>query len=281
MTGEPARGRVWLITGASRGLGRAFASAALDEGDSVALAARDPAAVEDLRAAHPDATLALELDVTDRGAAQRAVARAHEAFGRIDVLVNSAGYGLHAAVEETTEREAREQMETNFFGALWVTQAAMAVMRRQRSGHILQVSSAAGGAGFPMVGLYCASKFALEGMAEALALEAERFGIAVTIVAPSDFRTGFLASCRDREEPIDEYSVEFADSLEAMSPRHVGSEPGDPLRAARAVLDLVRDPNPPRKLLLGNRSYDVHVAHHRAQLDDWAAQERLARSVDG
>ena len=103
----------------------------------------------------------------------------------------------------------------------------------------------------------------------------------MTIVAPSDFRTGFLASCRDREEPIDEYSLEFADNLEAMSVRHVGSEPGDPLLAARAVLDLVRHPNPPRKLLLGNRSYDVHVAHHRAQLAEWAEQENLARSADG
>ena len=270
-----------MITGASRGLGRAFAQAALDDGDRVVLTARDPAALEDLRAAQPGRTLALELDVTDRGAAHRAVTLAVEAFGRIDVLINSAGYGLHAAVEETTESEAREQMETNFFGALWVTQAVMAVMRSQRSGRILQVSSAAGGTGFPMVGLYCASKFALEGMTEALALEAERFGIAVTIVAPSDFRTGFLASCRDRQEPIDEYSLEFADNLEAMSVRHVGSEPGDPLVAARAIVDLVRDPNPPRKLLLGNRSYDVHVAHHRAQLAEWAGQEHLARSADG
>jgi hypothetical protein len=100
-------------------------------------------------------------------------------------------------------------------------------------------------------------------------------------VAPSDFRTGFLAACRDREEPIDEYSSEFADNLDAMSVRHVGSEPGDPLLAASAVLDLVRNPNPPRKLLLGNRSYDVHVAHHRAQLDEWATQEEVARSADG
>jgi NAD(P)-dependent dehydrogenase (short-subunit alcohol dehydrogenase family) len=272
--------RVWLITGASRGLGRAFAQAALEDGDAVVLTARDPSALAEPCAAHPDTALALALDVTDRAAARRVVEQAVDAFGRIDVLVNSAGYGLHAAIEETTEREAREQMETNFFGALWVTQAVLPIMRRQRSGRILQVSSAAGGTGFPMVGLYCASKFALEGMTEALALEAERFGIAVTIVAPSDFRTGFLASCRDREDPIDEYTAEFAGNLEAMSVRHVGSEPGDPLRAARAVLDLVHDPNPPRKLLLGNRSYDVHVAHHRAQLDEWAAQEELARSAD-
>jgi NAD(P)-dependent dehydrogenase (short-subunit alcohol dehydrogenase family) len=278
---EKRDSRVWLITGASRGLGRAFAQAALDDGDTVVLTARNKGAVESLCAARPGATLALELDVTDRAAVHRAVAAALDAFGRIDVLVNSAGYGLHAAVEETTESEAREQMETNFFGALWVTQAVMGVMRRQGSGRILQVSSAAGGTGFPMVGLYCASKFALEGMTEALALEAERFGIAVTIVAPSDFRTGFLASCRDREDPIDEYSLEFADNLEAMSLRHVGSEPGDPLLAARAVLDLVRNPNPPRKLLLGNRSYDVHLAHHRAQLAEWAEQENLARSADG
>src|SRR4029077_761731 len=160
---------------------------------------------DDLSRVAPERAQALELDVTDRAAAQRVVEQALERFGRLDVVVNSAGYGLHAAVEETTEAEARDQMETNFFGALWVTQAVLPVMRGQRSGHILQVSSAAGGTGFPMVGMYCASKFALEGMSECLALEVAPFGIAVTILVPSDFRTGFRDACRKRASPLADY----------------------------------------------------------------------------
>jgi NAD(P)-dependent dehydrogenase (short-subunit alcohol dehydrogenase family) len=282
MTGEDQRpsGRVWLITGASRGLGRAFAQAALEAGDTVVLTARDPQALADLQDGHPDRTLALQLDVTDRTAAWRVVARAVERFGRIDVLVNSAGYGLHAAIEETTEAEAREQMETNFFGALWVTQAVLGVMRRQRSGHIVQVSSAAGGTGFPMVGMYCASKFALEGMAECLALEVAPFGIAVTILAPSDFRTGFRAACHRREEPIADYGDQFAANLEEMAAHHSGSEAGDPERAAKALLELVDTPNPPLRLLLGNMAFDVLTAHHRRQLDEWTALEGVARQAD-
>jgi NAD(P)-dependent dehydrogenase (short-subunit alcohol dehydrogenase family) len=274
-------GRVWLITGASRGLGRAFAQVALEAGDAVVLTARDPSTLEELADRHPGATLALELDVTDRAAARRAVARGVERFGRIDVAVNCAGYGLHAAIEETTEAEAREQMETNFFGALWVTQAVLPVMRAQRRGHIIQVSSAAGGTGFPMVGMYCASKFALEGMAECLALEVAPFGIAVTILAPSDFRTGFRAACHRREQPIAEYGDQFAANLEEMAAHHSGSEAGDPARAARALLELVDNPEPPLRLLLGNMAFDVLTAHHRRQLAEWAALEAVARGADG
>ena len=273
-------GRVWLITGASRGLGRAFAQAALESGDAVVLTARDPSMLDDLVNRHPGTTLALALDVTDRAAARRVVEDAVARFGHLDVLVNCAGYGLHAAIEETTETEAREQMETNFFGALWVTQAALPVMRRQRSGHIVQVSSAAGGTGFPMVGLYCASKFALEGMAEALALEVAPFGIAVTILVPSDFRTGFRAACHRREAPIAEYGEEFAANLEEMAAHHSGSEAGDPDRAARAVIDLVDGREPPLRLLLGNMAFDVLTAHHRRQLGEWAAREGVARQAD-
>jgi NAD(P)-dependent dehydrogenase (short-subunit alcohol dehydrogenase family) len=283
MTGEDhaPTGRVWLITGASRGLGRAFAQAALEAGDTVVLTARDPRTLEALADGHPDRTLALELDVTDRAAARRVVARAAERFGRVDVVVNCAGYGLHAAIEETTEAEAREQMETNFFGALWVTQAVLPVMRRQRSGHIVQVSSAAGGTGFPMVGMYCASKFALEGMSECLALEVAPFGIAVTILAPSDFRTGFRAACHRREQPIADYGDQFAANLEEMAAHHSGSEAGDPARAATALLELVDNPDPPLRLLLGNMAFDVLTAHHRRQLDEWTALEGVARQADG
>jgi NAD(P)-dependent dehydrogenase (short-subunit alcohol dehydrogenase family) len=162
-----------------------------------------------------------------------------------------------------------------------VTQAVLPVMRRQRSGHIVQVSSAAGGTGFPMVGMYCASKFALEGMAEALALEVAPFGIAVTILAPSDFRTGFRAACHRREQPIADYGDQFAANLEEMAAHHSGSEAGDPARAAKALLELVDNPDPPLRLLLGNMAFDVLTAHDRRQLDEWTALEGVSRAADG
>ena len=273
--------RVWFVTGAAGGLGRAFSHAILDAGDAVVMTARDPRSLADLSRLAPQRALALELDVTDRAAAQRAVERAVAHFGRLDVVVNSAGYGLHAAVEETTEAEARDQMETNFFGALWVTQAVLPVMRRQRRGHIVQVSSAAGGTGFPMVGMYCASKFALEGMSECLALEVAPFGIAVTILVPSDFRTGFRAACHKRQAPIAEYGEHFAANLDAMGAHTSGSEAGDPERAANALLDLVSSTDPPLRLLLGNMAFDVLTAHHRRELDDWGGREAVSRQADG
>jgi len=276
-----AGGRTWFITGAAGGLGSAFSQAALEAGDNVVMTARDPRLLEEQASGAPGRTLALGLDVTDRPAVGRAVARARERFGQIDVLVNSAGYGLHAAVEETTEAEARAQMETNFFGALWVTQAVLPLMRARGAGHIVQVSSAAGGTGFPMVGLYCASKFALEGMSEALALELAPFGIAVTILVPSDFRTGFRAACRRRESPIEEYGRRFAGQLDEMGPHTAGTEAGDPQRAATALLEVLDGSDPPLRLLLGNMAFDVLRAHHRRELHDWGTREALSRSADG
>jgi NAD(P)-dependent dehydrogenase (short-subunit alcohol dehydrogenase family) len=270
--------RVWLITGASGGLGGAFARAALEAGDSVAATARDAAALGPLA---ERGALALSHDVTDRAAAFATVERALERFGRIDVAVNNAGYAIHGAIEELTEDEMRAQLETNFFGALWVCQAVLPVMREQRSGRILNVSSAAGGVGFPMVGAYSASKFALEGMSECLALECAPFGVGVTIVAPSDFRTGFRDACRKRSRPLAAYEEAFAANLEALSARHSGDEAGDPDRAAAAVLAMLdRDP-PPLRQLLGNMAFDRLTEHHRRQLEEWATSESLARSADG
>jgi NAD(P)-dependent dehydrogenase (short-subunit alcohol dehydrogenase family) len=273
--------RVWLITGAGRGLGHAFAQAALEAGDDVVLTARDLGGLEKLARRHAPRAAALALDVTDRDAARRVVALAAEHFGRLDVLVNNAGYGLHGAVEELGEQEVRDAMETNFFGALWVTQAGATVMRRQRAGHIIQVSSTAGATGFPLVGAYSAAKFALEGLSECLALELAPFGVAVTIVEPSDFRTGFRDACRKRAVPIDDYDREFAANLDALSARHTGEEAGDPERAAQALLALVAMDDPPLRLQLGNHSFDRLAAHHRRQLEEWAAHETLARGADG
>jgi NAD(P)-dependent dehydrogenase (short-subunit alcohol dehydrogenase family) len=270
--------RVWLITGAAGGLGRAFAAAALGHGDAVALAARDVERVGDL-ARSPNA-LGVELDVTDRGAVARVVEAVCGRFGRIDVLVNNAGYGLHGAVEEIAPEEVRAIIEVNLLGALWVTQAVAPVMRAQGSGHMLAVSSAAGVTGFPLVGAYSATKFGLEGLYECLALELAPFGVRVTILEPSDFRTGFRDSCRKRASPLAVYEERFAESLDALSTRHTGREAGDPASAARALLELLDHPDPPLRLALGNRAHELAVAHHLRALEEWRAHERIARSAD-
>lgn len=272
--------RVWFITGASRGLGAEFARAALAAGNAVAATARDLDSLAALGAVEGERLFTLEVDVTDRASVYAAVERALSHFGHIDVAVNNAGYGFHGAVEELRVEELRAQLETNLFGALSVIQAVMPGMRRQRSGHIINISSTAGGVGFPLVGAYCASKFALEGLSECLALEAAGFGIKVTIVEPSDFRTGFMGACVKRAAPIPEYAQTFADLLARMAPENAGNEAGDAERAAAALLALVEDPDPPLRLVLGNRAFDRLTEHHRLQIEEWAAQEEAARAAD-
>lgn len=185
--------KIWFITGSSRGFGRQFAQAALERGDKVAATARNTDSLADLVAAHGEAVLPLKLDVTDKAAAFEAVQRAHEHFGRLDVIVNNAGHGLFGAVEELTEQQVRGQMETNFYGALWVTQAALPLLRAQNSGHIVQISTVGGVTSFPNLGGYNASKWALEGLTEALAQEVAGFGIKVTLVEPGGFETDWAA----------------------------------------------------------------------------------------
>ena len=174
--------KVWFITGTSRGFGREWASAALERGDKVAATARNVASLDDLVATYGESIMPIDLDVTDRDADFAAVAAAHERFGRLDVVVNNAGYGHVGFIEEVTEAEARAQLETNLFGALWITQAALPFLRAQRSGHIIQVSSIGGISAFPIVGLYHASKWALEGFSQALSQEVAPFGIHVTLI---------------------------------------------------------------------------------------------------
>lgn len=186
-------GRVWFVTGSSRGLGREFTAAALARGDRVAAAARHVAALDDLVAAYGDAILPLALDVTDQAAVVKSVQQTHDCFGRLDIVVNNAGHIVHGAVEELDEQELRNQLETNLFGPLWVARAALPLLRKQGSGHIVQISSLAGIAAYPTLGACHASKWALEGLSEALAGEVGQFGIKVTIVEPGSFRTSFGA----------------------------------------------------------------------------------------
>jgi len=274
--------RNWFVTGASRGFGRAFTQAALAAADRVAATARDTASLDDLVAEHGDALLPIELDVTDRDAAFAAVRRAHDHFGRLDVIVNNAGYGVAGAVEELTEAQARRQIEVNVFGALWVTQAALPLLREQGSGWIVQVSSIGGLAAFPLTGIYHASKWALEGFSETLRQEVEPFGIKVLMVEPSGFRTDWAGSSMDRADPIDAYQ-----GIEAIAQRRAsqqeennGAQPGNPELAAQALLATLDRDDPPFRLLLGNVAYDVAVDRYESRLKEFRAGEQVARGAD-
>jgi NAD(P)-dependent dehydrogenase (short-subunit alcohol dehydrogenase family) len=274
--------RTWLITGASRGFGRSFAQAALAAGDRVGATARDTSSLKDLVAEHGDAVLPIELDVTDRGAVFAAVRSLHEHFGRLDVVVNNAGYGVSGAIEELSEEQARRQLEVNLFGALWVTQAALPILREQRSGWIVQVSSIGGLAAFPLTGIYHASKWALEGFSETLRQEVEPFGIRVLMVEPSGFRTDWAGSSMDRAEPIDAYQQidQIAQRRAFQQEDNNGSQPGNPDLAARALLDTLDRDDPPFRLLLGNVAYDVAVDRYETRLTEFRAGEQVARAAD-
>ena len=274
--------RIWFITGTSRGFGRSFAQAALAAGDRVAATARDTSSLDDIAAEHGDAVLPIALDVTDRDGAFAAVRKARDHFGRLDVVVNNAGYGVSAAIEELTEEQARRQVEVNVFGALWVTQAALPIMRKQGSGWIVQVSSIGGLAAFPLTGIYHASKWALEGFSETLRQEVEPFGIRVLMVEPSGFRTDWAGSSMDRADPIDSYQ-----GIDVIAQRRAsqqedsnGSQPGNPDLAAQALLDTLDRDDPPFRLLLGNVAYDVAVDRYETRLKEFRAGEQVARAAD-
>ncbi|NUP00312.1 MAG: SDR family NAD(P)-dependent oxidoreductase [Nonomuraea sp.] len=274
--------KVWFVTGSSRGLGRNFAEAALARGDKVAAAVRSLESLDDLVAAHGEAVLPLELDVTDRAAVFESVRRAREHFGRLDVIVNNAGYAQVGAVEELTERELRDQMETNLFGAVWVVQAVLPCLREQRSGHIVQLSSAAGIIAMPLGGAYHASKWALEGLNEALAREVAEFGVKVTIIEPGGFATrggknpdplanGHLA----RTDPA-------YDGLRRRLGALTGRQPaGDPAAAAQALLKLVDSGNPPLRVLFGQGFYPMVQQAYADRLKTWADWQDLSAEAQG
>ena len=275
MAGTAEDGKVWFITGASRGFGRIWARAALERGDRVAATARDPRALTDLVDAHGDRVLPLALDVTDRAADLAAVQRAAEHFGRLDVVVNNAGYGQFGAVEELSEQEVRDQFETNVFGAWWVTQAALPVMRRQGGGHLLQVSSIGGVASFPNTGVYHASKWALEGFSESLAQEVAEFGIRVTIVEPGAYGTDWSGSSARHGTPLPAY-----DAMRAR-PRAAAARRGDPEATAAAVLAVVDDPAPPLRLLLGEFPTELVRTVYAERLATWERWADVSRRAQG
>jgi NAD(P)-dependent dehydrogenase (short-subunit alcohol dehydrogenase family) len=269
--------KVWFITGTSRGFGRLWAEAALERGDKVAATARDVAGLEALRQAHGDRVLTLALDVTDKSAVDDAVARAHAHFGRLDVVVNNAGYGLFGTIEEVSEEQARAQIETNLFGALWVTKAALPIMRAQNSGHILQVSSIGGVMAFPNVGLYNASKWGLEGFSTALAQEVAAFGIRVTIIEPTSFSTDWAGSSAVHADPIDVYEPARA----ARAARTLPGMVGEPVATGEVVLAVVDSENPPLRLFLGRGQVERVETEYAARLQTWHEWDELAVRAHG
>ncbi|WP_211265805.1 oxidoreductase [Actinacidiphila oryziradicis] len=275
-----ATGRVWLITGASSGFGQALTEAALAAGDTVVAAARRPEVLDSLAAAHPDRMFPVALDVTDPARITAVVAEVLLWYGRIDVLVNNAGRGLVGAVEESTDRELRDLMDLHFFGPAALTRAVLPHMRRQGSGAIVQMSSMGGRFSFAGVGAYSATKFALEGLSEALALEVAPFGIKVLIVEPGAFRTGFAGGGALQQSAAIPAYEETVGPVRAALPSTDGKQPGDPAKAAAAILAAMEAKETPLRLPLGNDAADAISAHLHASREETLTWESVSRSTD-
>jgi NAD(P)-dependent dehydrogenase (short-subunit alcohol dehydrogenase family) len=279
MTDTTTTSKTWFITGTSRGFGREWTIAALDRGDRVAATARDVGRLADLEELYGDSLLPVPLDVTDRAAAFAAVQRAHRYFGRLDVVVNNAGYGQFGMVEELTEADARDQVETNLFGALWVTQAALPIMRAQGSGHLVQVSSIGGISAFANIGMYNASKWALEGLSQALALEVADFGIHVTLVEPTGYETDWAGSSARHTTPDPAYEGVREKALAARRARV--AQRAEPTATRAAILAVVDAPEPPLRVFFGDGPLAVATADYESRLDTWRAWEPVSRAAHG
>lgn len=274
--------KVWFITGSSRGLGRSFAEAALSRGDLVAAAARNIANLKELIDAYGDAVLPVEADVTHKAAVFEGVKRAAEHFGRLDVIVNNAGYAQIGAIEELTEQQLRDQFETNVFGAVWVIQAALPYLREQGAGHIIQLSSAAGLIAMPLGGAYHMSKWAVEALNESLAHEVGGFGIKVTVIEPAGFAT------RDGKNPDPLANGHLAkpnpayDGLRRGLAGAMGKQPsGDPRAAAQALLKIVDADQPPLRILFGQGFYPMVRQVYADRLQTWADWQDLSLQAQG
>ncbi|KUI12896.1 short-chain dehydrogenase [Mycolicibacterium acapulense] len=271
--------KVWFITGTSRGFGREWTIAALERGDKVAATARNVSSLDHLVERYGDALLPLALDVTDREADFAAVKQAHDHFGRLDIVVNNAGYGHFGFIEEVTEQEARDQIETNVFGALWVTQAALPYLRAQRSGHIIQVSSIGGITAFQNVGIYHASKWALEGFSQSLAQELAPFGVHVTLIEPGGYSTDWAGSSSRRSTPLPDYQ-EVHEEADRIRSQRV-AKPGDPQASARALLKVVDAERPPLRVFFGELPLQLAKADYESRLKTWEEWQPVAVEAQG
>jgi NAD(P)-dependent dehydrogenase (short-subunit alcohol dehydrogenase family) len=282
MTPQPRTDKktlVWLITGSSRGLGRALAEAVLAAGHKLVATARDPKQLSDLVERYRDQVRAVALDVTDERAAAAAMQSAVDAFGRIDVLVNNAGYGDLSSIEDTTMKSFRTQIETNLFGVINVTNAAIPLMRREGSGHILQFASIGGRVGPIGRGAYAAAKWGVEGFSEVLAKEVGPLGLKVTIIEPGGFRTDFAGS----SQTIGPDNPVYAKTVGAVA--HFqrdfnGKQPGDPSRAAAAILTIAGTENPPLRLLLGSDAVRAAEEAESARIESDNKWRDLSVSTD-
>jgi NAD(P)-dependent dehydrogenase (short-subunit alcohol dehydrogenase family) len=275
-----AKDPVWLITGCSTGFGRDLASNILGTGGRAVVTARDAGRVQDLAAPHGERALALSLDVNSASERAAAVQAATERFGRIDVLVNNAGYGYMAAIEEGEDDEVRAMFETNVFGLVAMTNEVLPGMRARRSGHVVNLSSIGGLCGFPGVGYYNATKFAVEGLSEALAAELAPLGIGVTIVEPGPFRTDWAGrSLKLTRNAIADYA-DTAGARRNQISGYSGSQAGDPVRAAEAMIQAVLADTPPLRLLLGNMAFDVAQRKIASLQENFAQWEAVSRGAD-
>jgi NAD(P)-dependent dehydrogenase (short-subunit alcohol dehydrogenase family) len=270
--------KIWFITGASRGLGRIWAEAALTRGDKVAATARKLDDISELKERFGDAVLPLALDVTDAEQARRAVHEAHTHFGRLDIVLNNAGYALAGAVEEASEAEVRALFDTNYFGMLHVIKAALPLLRQQGSGHFLGVSSTLGIIAMPLIGFYSASKWAVEALHESLAHEVKDFGIKVTLIEPGAYATEFGSPA----------SLKQSEGMEAYGPlrqrifgRLATQESGNPHATADAVLKMVDAEQPPLRMILGNKNLPIARAAYVDRLATWEAWEAVSNAAQG
>ncbi len=268
--------KVWFITGASRGLGRSFTEVALSRGHKVVALARDVSPLDDIMANYENQLIGISVDIADRAAVFEAVASAYSIVGRFDVVVNNAGQFLLGMVEEITEAQARQHMDVNFFGALWVCQAVSPYLRKQGSGHIIQVTTMGTSPGYASVGLYGAGKAALDTLSGALAMELGRFGVKVTIVQPGGYLTELFTrgiTVAGEHEAYDPLREELA---QLWSESHEAS----PEKASQIVMKLVEMEEPPKRIILGGVAYDQVLELHRAIADEYASNESLSREGD-
>lgn len=269
----------WLVTGSSRGMGRALSEAILQAGHRLVATARDPAQLADLMQRYGDAVRAVALDVTDPAAAQAAVQTAVDAFGGLDVVVNNAGYGNIHSIEDISLEDFRQQIETNLFGTIIVTKAAIPLMREQRSGHIIQFSSVGGRMGAPGRGAYSAAKWGVEGFSEVLAREMALVGVKVTVIEPGGFRTDFAGASTVLEHGRPEYDAVVGNAAR-MQREYDGRQPGDPVRAARAILKVAAMAEPPLRLPLGSDAVVAIARADHARLSELERWRELSVSTD-
>ena len=269
--------KTWFITGASKGFGREWTEAALERGDKVAGTARKLDTLDDLVEKYGDTFLPIQLDVTDKDADFAAVQKAAEHFGELDVVINNAGYGHFGMIEELAEDEIRAQLETNLFGALWVTQAALPIMRAQGSGHIIQVSSIGGISAFTTVGAYHASKWALEGFSQSLSQEVAGFGIDVTLIEPGGYSTDWSGpSAKHSEE-----NPAYADVREAAKSRPSAANPGDPTATRGAILKVVDAEEPPLRIFFGKAPIEIATKDYESRLATWNEWQPVSVEAHG